>query len=589
MGADRRPPGSLQGALTGATVDPDVSAAAATGLDEESPTLIHRASRAAFWNVLLLPLIAVLNLAFAMLVRRWFDLSSGIYDQVIGLLATALFYSSLGIPTSLTKFLPEIEEAEGRGAVAAFLGRAATARMALVALVLVPINVWAAELAAWFDLGEEPIVYVRLLSGLVVFRALFELAVKVHHAFLEHLEANLLTLVQAGFDLLLVAAALGLGAGMPGAIAALVASAALTAGAGLFTAGRSLARLPATPARLAPAAELAADAGGASGGEDRRSDGRDAEAAAASDTVDSRGHGPAAPETLDDGRRFLRFTTFTWVFELSLYFASAGFAATALGPVVGSAGVALFIAGFKLAFMTVGLVVTSFRGLYRPVFTRLRNRGDPEQLRRGFDAISKAQVVLLFPAGVGLAIMAGDYLPLLFDVEFAAAVPIARILVAAMFAETAFNLGVIVLSIDERYRLVIAIQSLLLLAAPAFVLAAVHASLPWAASIFGGARLAVAVAGYLLCRRLYGFRFPWAFTARVGAVSAVMGAVLVALRWGWPTSVLEATVLTLLGVAIYAVGMRVARVLGPAETELLHRTGLPGRRWLLAWLAPRGR
>ena len=40
--------------------------------------LARQFSRAAFWNTLLLPVIAALNLAFAILIRRWFGLFSGV-------------------------------------------------------------------------------------------------------------------------------------------------------------------------------------------------------------------------------------------------------------------------------------------------------------------------------------------------------------------------------------------------------------------------------------------------------------------------------------------------------------------------------
>ena len=42
--------------------------------------LARQFSRAAFWNTLLLPVIAALNLAFTILIRRWFGLFSGVYD-----------------------------------------------------------------------------------------------------------------------------------------------------------------------------------------------------------------------------------------------------------------------------------------------------------------------------------------------------------------------------------------------------------------------------------------------------------------------------------------------------------------------------
>ena len=222
------------------------------------------------------------------------------------------------------------------------------------------------------------------------------------------------------------------------------------------------------------------------------------------------------------------------------------------------------------------------------MFARVMIRDDPSQLQRTFVAVSKAQLVVLIPAGVGLAIMSGDYVPLLFGVAFQPAVPIAQILVGLLYAETVFNLGVIVLSVDERYRAVFWAQSVLVGAASFFLMAAAYQGLLWAAAVFGGARLTSVLLGYLFCRQAYGFRFPWAFAGRVAMVSLIMGTALVAGKTLWAMSPAEAVTLTLAGVLMFGLGLRVAKVLGPEEVELLHRAQLPGHRWVLAWLAPAG-
>jgi O-antigen/teichoic acid export membrane protein len=200
--------------------------------------------------------------------------------------------------------------------------------------------------------------------------------------------------------------------------------------------------------------------------------------------------------------------------------------------------------------------------------------------------VSKAQIVMLVPVAVGLGVMCADYLPLFYGKQFAAATWTTRALVALLFTETAFNLGLIVLSIDERYRPVLAAQALLVVAAPLFMLAARVGGVAAAATVLGTARVAACAAGYVICRREYGMRFPWAFTGRVAIVSGAMGTVLIAARSVWRTSALEALALTALGALVFAIGMRVARVIGPEERQLLERARLPGGRWLLRWLVP---
>ena len=67
--------------------------------------------------------------------------------------------------------------------------------------------------------------------------------------------------------------------------------------------------------------------------------------------------------------------------------------------------------------------------------------------------------------------------------------------------------------------------------------------------------------------------------------SGVMGVVVGALSARWPASPLHVVALVVLGAAIFVLGLRVARVLGPEEIELVERTRLPGSRWLIAWCA----
>ena len=69
--------------------------------------------------------------------------------------------------------------------------------------------------------------------------------------------------------------------------------------------------------------------------------------------------------------------------------------------------------------------------------------GHHAELQWAFDLINKVQILTVVPAGAGLAVMVGDYLPLLFGPPFAAAVPTARVLVALLFAETAMAGGLL--------------------------------------------------------------------------------------------------------------------------------------------------
>ena len=514
-------------------------------MPNQSPNLVYQASRAAFWNAASLPLLTLLGLGFSVVIRRRFGLFSGVYDIVLGLVATLSLYSGLGIPTSLTKLLPEMEVRSGARAVVQLVRRAAALRVLALVVALVPLNLFADEVASRLDLGDDGPLYVHLLSVLVMARVLVELATKILNAFFAQLWSNLLALGQDALNFSLVGLILLVGYDMAGVLGALAVSSATIAVVGSGCVRRVLGRLPRH-------ATTGAQQSGAIAGENRR---------------------------------FLGFTFFTYVSELGPYFAGMAFAGPALAVVLDREQVALFATASKLSFMTVTLAVGVFRGLYRPIFARLRSRDDATQLRRAFTALSQAQLLVLMPAGVGLAVMAGDYVPLLFGSAFSPAVPIAWILIPCMYGETAFNLGLIVLSVDERYRAVLSTQLIAVVAAPFFLVIAAQGGLLWAAVIFGGARFAAAFVGYLLCRRAYGFRFPWRFAGRVAALSAIMAAVLLIAKLYWEPSPARAVVLTLAGALVFIVGLRAARVLGPEEADLLRRAKFPGHQWLTRWLS----
>jgi hypothetical protein len=144
---------------------------------------------------------------------------------------------------------------------------------------------------------------------------------------------------------------------------------------------------------------------------------------------------------------------------------------------------------------------------------------------------------------------------------------------------------VLVLWVDERYRLVLAAQATLVVGAPLFIVAAARGGLETAAFVLGGSRLAASLIGYGAARRVYGVAFPWPFAARVSLASAAMAAVLQVIRLAWATSPIQAIALTLLGVSLIAAALRVFRILGPDELRILERASIPGRKWLVQWLA----
>lgn len=514
-------------------------------------TLLGQVSRSMFWNAVLLPLNTVVNLAAAVVLRRLMGFESGVYDILIGLINASLVYSSLGLTVTLPQYLPELRDA-GAGAVRSFMRRVWSERLALLLLFLVPANLAALPIASAFDLGPEGSLLIHLASLLLLARAVVELSVKSLQALMAHLEANLLQMLQSLAGSLALIAALAAGLGMTGVFQFLAGAGVLVALAAVLVAGRAARRI----------GEPAAETRTARGDDEDRSVRR---------------------------RGYWRFALFMYAYDLMYTFSMPAFASPALGLVADGRGpVALFNVAFQIPMMIVVVILSGFQGLYRPLFATLLAENDPDRLRTGFAEVSKVQAAMLFPAGAGLLVMIGDYVPLLFP-GFGEAVLLARILCLFLFLETAFNLGIIILSADHAYRTVIGAQLLRVLAAPVFVWLAGQGRLVEATLVFGLGRSVTTLTAYVAARSRYGLRFPWAFCARLLAPTGIMALTVAVARSYWETSWPEALSLTGVGALVFLLLARQGRILGPRELDLLRRARFPGSAALARWLAPPSR
>ena len=479
------------------------------------PGLLHQVSRSVFWNTALLPVVTAAGVLLSILIRRSFGLESGLYDVVLGIANSILFYSSLGLAGSLPKFLPELQVRGGRRSAARFVWRLAWARIGVLLPVVVTLNAFAEPLAVWLNLGPDGTIYLRWASALLVARAILDFLYRALDSFLQQLSVNLLSLLNGLLDACLAALAVAIGFRIAGVIAALGVSAVVTASVAIVVVRKQLGTVPEEPVdRSEPTLSFA---------------------------------------------RIWKLSSVTYLRDLSLYFATPAFASPVLVSMLGGPEpVALFATGYFVASSTVTLVVSGFRGVYRPAFARVLAAGEPAQLQRAFDLMNKVQVLIVVPAGFGLWVMVADYLPLLYGQPFGAAVPVARVLVALLFAETALAVAVLVLWVDERYRPVLRAQFAMIVGAPLFVWAAGRFGLVPAAFVLGGSRLAVSLIGYAGARRAYDVRFPWGFAARVTLVSLSMAVILSGIRQMWSTSVVEAA--------------------GPDDARDRDRAGRPSRR-----------
>ncbi|MGE0450122.1 MAG: hypothetical protein AB7Q29_11135 [Vicinamibacterales bacterium] len=509
--------------------------------------LLRRASRAMFWNALMLPAITVINLAGAVLLRRGFGLESGTYDTALGVLNTLLTYSGLGLPFTVAQFVPGLARNSGRASAVRFLGRVVPVRFVLLAAALAAVNVFAGTLADSLNLGSGGVRLIRMVSALAALRAGSDLAIDVLQALLAHGLANLVQLVQAVALAGAVIWTVWAHATIATLFGLLAAAAACNTVLSTWLASRQIRAVP--------------------------PDGENG-AAIAGDI---------------SWRRIVGFAAFMFLVDASNYFATPAFASPALAAVShGQTTTALFNVAFQIPMMAVVVILSGFQGLYRPLFAGIIADGDPGRLRTAFSEIGKVQTMLLVPAGIGLFLLLPDYVLLLFGRQFAASVPLARILTLFLVAEALLTPGFIILSVDRRYWASLGAQAARALVAPVFVWLAVRGQLDLAAAVFGGGRLLAVGLGFLMARRRYGVRYAGPFTMRVALAAAPMALVVFTSGLVVPSTVASTLARTALGAATLVFGLRWFAVLGPRELDILRRTRMPGAAMLACWLTKSG-
>ena len=251
--------------------------------------------------------------------------------------------------------------------------------------------------------------------------------------------------------------------------------------------------------------------------------------------------------------------------------------------------VAIFATSYFVASSTVTLVVSGFRGIYRPAFAHVMAGGERAQLQRAFDLINKVQVLAVVPGRCGAG-GHGGRLPAA-ALRRSRSRPPCRLRACSSSCcspRRQLAVGLLVLWVDERYRAVLTAQAVMIAGAPLFIWTAAEFGLLPSAIVLGGSRLAASLLGYTEARRLYDVRYPWRFAAKVTLVSLVMVACLCGRARdladvGHPgrRPALSSAL------SIVALGLRLFRVLGPGELELLERASIPGKHLLVRWLGAR--
>jgi O-antigen/teichoic acid export membrane protein len=454
------------------------------------PNLSGQVSRAMLWNAVLQParLLAVLISSLVLingLAREAYGMAA-----ILGALAGLLgLVADIGVERALVKFLPEIEERHGREGVRRALQLVIWQKLAVLALIV----------AAAFALREPFFAYWRgkitdpallalfneyrwaffgALMALIVFGALFDVYMQALVAYFRQRAWASITVVQMLLRPLLLAGVVLIGWGVLGVLGALVAIPVIVLGLAAWQATTLRRTLATRPTKAAAGARLPA--------------------------------------------RFLAYCALSFWIQLTEYFYSLEFLILFLPN-------AATIAGFKVASSLVNQVLTALwspmTGVQIPLFTRLYARDDERQLGEAYALLSKFLAALLIPATVGLTVLAGNLLALLYE-EYADFATVARILTIFLCLDAAISVPLSILMAYERYRPMLLARTLALVAIPLVLFAVPRYGAIGAALVMGGVRLACDGLAMGLALRLLPLRYPWAFAGRVALASAAMAAVV---------------------------------------------------------------
>ena len=548
------------------------------------PTLTERVAGAAAWNTLLFPARLIAGLAAGVLLFNVLTPGEyGVLALLSGLAATIGLYADPGIERSLPRFVPEVERRGGRAAVARFMRQIVGVKLAIVLLCTLLLlllrgplvnSVLANEQRTLVDRSaqvvllqqqnasadaqgrattavEQQVQLVRLIAergelfllavaALVVFGALYDIAMQFLTAYFKQRAWNVITIVVTLLQPLLIIAALLAGWRLSGVLLGMAITpviAVLLAARQALQAGRA----------LAPAS------------------------------------GTAAPDATFAGR-FTRFAAVTYVIQITTWFYDIQFVTFVLyGLGAPLTTVALVAFAYKFAKDYLGYAYMPFSGVLTPLLARIKGRNDPAARAEAYQGMTRIFALLLIPAGVGLVLLAPRMLELLYP-QYHETVALIAVFVFFTFAESLLSVPHNLLMVEERYRPVLVARLAAMASVPLLIVL-----LPWAGTLgaafaVGVARVAARLLTVRAVHRLFGLTVPWHFIGRCTA-AALLGMAPLALKitfWPLPgdaadtTGKIAAALSLILFAIVGSIGYLVALKLlgGLAEPERRRLLGL---------------
>lgn len=460
------------------------------------------ATRAAFWNTVLLPaklgshLLAQLVLANALPKSEF-----GVYVLALSVGITSGSLVDLGTERSVVKFLPEVAGRQGRKGVRTLLGWVFGFKLAVLVPVLAIATLFHEAFFGYLDgrvpadqpdvaaiVRSEHWTIFAAVASLVLVGAFYDVAMQSLIATFRNKSWNVITILVTLLD-------------------PLVVSVLVLAGGNIATV--LVGRVAVALVAMCIAGIYSIYAVRESVTEERQ-------------YVVEEERGRPLPV-----RRFAFYSGLQYALQVTSFFTSYAFAALILTN-------AEEIAGYRVASGSVreilSALTTPIIGIQVPIFTRIFTARDDRQLNVAYALVARFLALVLIPGAVGLALLMPNLFRILYP-KYVSFTGVCIVLILFLFAEACLSTGTTVLLTFERYRPVVAARSIALIALPVMFFTARTYGAMGAALTSGGFALLAALVGTVASNAVLPIRYPLAFVRRVGVAACCMAAVVGALAF----------------------------------------------------------
>ncbi len=544
--------------------------------------LTHQVSRALAWNTILAPLKTILELISNIVILNILPLPHvGLLRLVSSAAASLGIWVDFGIDRSLPRFIPEVEQKQGRKAVGQFITIIFIIKSLLLLIfslafllfshrfthyLIAQVDRLPEKFAAAQQTLQQEILHltpwlIATVLILVILGSFYDGLMAYLISYFRQRAWNLIGLVGNTLQPILAAALVLLGKGIGGVLIAMVITPLVSvalAGWQVLSSLRVGNTNPTIPAPDTPAPE-------------------------------PESHTDADPTTSPRTfwKRFALYTGMSNVLNVSDYLVSWYFAAFLLNNL---AQVALYTTGTAMVRQALALLYTPLVGIQVPFFTRVR--GGESSLPEAYATIGRILACILIPGGVGLVLLARELILVQYP-DYTEAALVVSILTPCLFLESFLSSSQIVLQVYERYRLLLLPRALTILFLPLLVWVAPKYGLVGVTLAIGGGRVIIALVTAILAQRAFPLRYSWAFFGRVILATMAMAVLVVGLQWvlGLDDTIGETLMQRLvaagqlLGIAAVGAGsfvlaLRAMGGLEPEDRQRILESRLPLRRWL---------